>query len=467
MNSRAVSGPIIRRSTGETSKSSPCSSSSPARWILAIELRTSLAKPASSVEVVRRYAARACWISGSETTVRCPREDWVSSICRRTSNNTESRRVRAVRRRSSVGASGSSSLWRTKATWAASSTISPRNWSARRASMAERSRSSWAQRAPSRRPSRKGPCRRWTRTRRDSSTRAPPVADGASSAAKSSSASVRRSGLLTEAHLTGPVAAAPGERLDGAGPSSMRWFRWDAPSGIVYLVDSRMRAVLCDTAGAAGPRGKEQNMSLDLPTIIAIAVAVLIVVVLLVVLGVVLGRRRRARQHEEDRHRAAQLREEAQREHQSVQERDLRATETELEADRARLDAQYKTTEAEQEQVAAERRQAEANEQRAAVDQERDAVDERLAEADRIDPEAGRREDSARPGGPAHRTGQEDGAHGAQPATPATPGAAPRSRGSEHGGPDAASPRHGRRAARPGHQGPRQTDADGLPQEDT
>ena len=52
-------------------------------------------------------------------------------------------------------------------------------------------------------------------------------------------------------------------------------------------------------------------MSLDLPTIIAIAVAVLIVVVLLVVLGVVLGRRRRARQHEEDRHRAAQLREEA------------------------------------------------------------------------------------------------------------------------------------------------------------
>src|SRR5690625_1597744 len=92
MNSRAVSGPIIRRSTGETSKSSPCSSSSPARWILAIELRTSLAKPASSVEVVRRYAARACWISGSETTVRCPREDWVSSICRRTSNNTESRR---------------------------------------------------------------------------------------------------------------------------------------------------------------------------------------------------------------------------------------------------------------------------------------------------------------------------------------------------------------------------------------
>src|SRR5699024_4905645 len=41
--------------------------------------------------------------------------------------------------------------------------------------------------------------------------------------------------------------------------------------------------------------------------------------------------------------------EEAQREHQSVQERDLRATETELEADRARLDAQYKTTEAEQE----------------------------------------------------------------------------------------------------------------------
>ena len=40
-------------------------------------------------------------------------------------------------------------------------------------------------------------------------------------------------------------------------------------------------------------------MSLDLPTIIAIAVAVLIVVALLVVLGVVLGRRCRARQHEE------------------------------------------------------------------------------------------------------------------------------------------------------------------------
>src|SRR5699024_117121 len=109
------------------------------------------------------------------------------------------------------------------------------------------------------RPSRKGALRRCTRTRRDSSTSALPVADGASSAAKSSSASVRRSVLLTEAHLTGPVEAAPDEPLTTTRTSFVRTVGRNEPSGAVYLVDSRMRAVLCGTAGVEGPEARSRT----------------------------------------------------------------------------------------------------------------------------------------------------------------------------------------------------------------
>src|SRR5699024_9991466 len=72
------------------------------------------------------------------------------------------------------------------------------------ASIAARWRSSWAYRAPSRRPSGKGPCRRCTSTRRDSSTSAAPGTDAASSG-WASPASVRIAEVLTSPYTTGAV----------------------------------------------------------------------------------------------------------------------------------------------------------------------------------------------------------------------------------------------------------------------
>lgn len=155
-------------------------------------------------------------------------------------------------------------------------------------------------------------------------------------------------------------------------------------------------------------------MELSTPVIIGIVLLALVVLVVLIVVGVNASKRARARQEEADRQRAAQLREEAQKQDQVVQERDLQARETELHADRARLDAERKAKEAEQEQVAAERRRAQAETQREAVDQDRGQVQARLDEADRLDPDsADDRLDQAAPGCRAETDRRHDAPAGA------------------------------------------------------
>lgn len=156
-------------------------------------------------------------------------------------------------------------------------------------------------------------------------------------------------------------------------------------------------------------------MELSTPVIIGIVLLVLILLIILVLVGVMASRKRKAQQQEADRRRAAQMREEASQKEQVVQERDLKARETELEAERARLDAQRRAKEVEQEKIAAERRHAEAAKQREQVDQERSTVQEQLAEADRLDPDSGDAHradrDSRATRGHDHRPGHGDGGH--------------------------------------------------------
>lgn len=107
----------------------------------------------------------------------------------------------------------------------------------------------------------------------------------------------------------------------------------------------------------------------------AIIIAV-IVILLLIILGVVAGKRRRAAQQEADRKRAAELREQAEREKVDVQERELKARESSLQADKARLEA--------------ERQQQAARDQEREAQEAREGLDGRLREADELDPEGAR-----------------------------------------------------------------------------
>lgn len=109
-------------------------------------------------------------------------------------------------------------------------------------------------------------------------------------------------------------------------------------------------------------------------------IPVLIVVAVLVVIAIIVGiaaaarasKKKKERQQEADRARAAELRQQAERDRLKVEEQELSAREAQLQADRTRHQARQ------EEQAAAQRTE----EARAS----RSQVDERLAEADRLDP---------------------------------------------------------------------------------
>lgn len=105
--------------------------------------------------------------------------------------------------------------------------------------------------------------------------------------------------------------------------------------------------------------------------VIPVAIVVLLVLLVLIAVAVITSGRRKAKQ-EADRQRAAELREQSERERVEVQDEELRARETQLEADRAHIEA--------------DRRQHEAEKQQSYAAQSRAELDEHLREADELDP---------------------------------------------------------------------------------
>lgn len=122
------------------------------------------------------------------------------------------------------------------------------------------------------------------------------------------------------------------------------------------------------------------------PTIIAIIVAAIVIVALAVFLAGRSGSKRKQEQLVEDRHRAEEIRRDADRDQVALREEELHAHEQELDAERARV-------EAEKARIDADRLEGEAKERRGHVDEARSDLDSRLREAEELDPD--RRDDGA------------------------------------------------------------------------
>lgn len=128
-----------------------------------------------------------------------------------------------------------------------------------------------------------------------------------------------------------------------------------------------------------------------IPVLIVVAVLIVIAIIVGIALAARASKKKKERQQEADRARAAELRQQAERDRLQVEEQELSAREAQLQADRTRHQARQ------EEQAAAQRTE----EARAS----RSQVDERLAEADRLDPAGARdRRESAttRPVGQPH-----------------------------------------------------------------
>lgn len=122
---------------------------------------------------------------------------------------------------------------------------------------------------------------------------------------------------------------------------------------------------------------------MDTDQVIWIVVAIAVVLAL-AALAWMLMRRRHQKEAEENRHRAAELRNEAGQHAQVLPDAELRAKEERLKAERLRLDA--------------ERAQDRAQEAETGYMQQAAVHEDRLREADQIDPDAGGDTDTP-PGG--------------------------------------------------------------------
>src|SRR5699024_8210171 len=86
----------------------------------------------------------------------------------------------------------------------------------------------------------------------------------------------------------------------------------DARAAARDLMESSVPAGSPPCAPCGGVDRKEPTMELSTPVIIGIVALVLVVLIVLIIVGVLSSRRRKARQQEADRRRAAELREQAQ-----------------------------------------------------------------------------------------------------------------------------------------------------------